>query len=318
MDFVKQYIVQSISAASNNLRLTAQKIEVVALLRETIIKSENIEQDIKRMKKVTELSTLAIRLNEIFSYLTGNQLDLFKISEKFKEHSQYLIKDLSSMLDTVSPAVFKMAIRKMEDKEQPAADQFSQKKQEEINAGISGKKEDDWKIIPQGLITEKPGFLSSYERFEETGGTGRSETDIEKEKLILEDDKDEEDIFFQNYESEILKPIKLIDKMLKKLSEENENNPDELNNFASIMKMNGELSAKIGFDIIANMHRVISKALLLIKTRELMPGKDVIESIRACLIVIVAVVRGKEVDITSYLNKAEEFGKEIQSIKIKG
>lgn len=308
MDFVKQYIIQSISAASNSLRLTTPKIEVVALLRETIVKSENIEQDIKRMKKITELSTLAIRLNEIFNYLRGNQLDLFKLSDKFKEHSQHLIKDLSSMLDTVSPAVFKAAINKIEDKEGTAANPVSTDKQEGINVEL-------FKRNPESEAFEKPADSP-------VNNTGKTETDIEKEKLILEDDKDEEDVFFQNYENEILKPIKQIDKMLKKLSvyggEESENSPEELNNFAGIMKMNGELSAKIGFDIIANMHRIISKALLLIKTRDLMPGKDVIESMRACLIVIVAVVRGKEVDITSYLNRAEEFGKEIQPIKIKG
>ena len=49
-----------------------------------------------------------------------------------------------------------------------------------------------------------------------------------------------------------------------------------------------------------------------------MPGHDVIEAMRACLIVIVAVVRGKELDITNYLNRAEAFGREIQSLKIKG
>jgi len=32
-------------------------------------------------------------------------------------------------------------------------------------------------------------------------------------------------------------------------------------------------------------------------------------------IVIVAVVRGKEVDITNYLNKAEEFGKTLSQTK---
>jgi hypothetical protein len=35
---------------------------------------------------------------------------------------------------------------------------------------------------------------------------------------------------------------------------------------------------------------------------------------RACLIVIVAVVRGKEVDITNYLNRAENFGRQIQDL----
>jgi len=292
MDFVKQYIVQSISAASNNLRLSTQKIEVVALLRECIVKSENLEEDIKQMKKITELSTLAIRLNEIYRYLKSNQVDLLKLSEKFKEHSQYLIKDLNAMLETVTPAVFKAALDKM--KSQNIQTKLEDKKEgkDEIKADLS-KREKESKVFE------------------------KSETEILKEKFIMEEDKDEEDVFFQNYEAEVLKPIKPIDAMLKKLGE-NEINTDELNSFAKIMRINGELSAKIGFDIIANMHSVIAKALQLIKTRELMPGREVIESMRACLIVIVAVVRGKEVDITNYLNRAEEFGREIQTIKIKG
>ena len=292
MDFVKQYIVQSISAASNNLRLSTQKIEVVALLRECIVKSENLEEDIKQMKKITELSTLAIRLNEIYRYLKSNQVDLLKLSEKFKEHSQYLIKDLNAMLETVTPAVFKAALDKM--------------KSQNIQTKLEDRKEGS---------NEIKADLSKRER--ESKVFEKSETEILKEKFIMEEDKDEEDVFFQNYEAEVLKPIKPIDAMLKKLAE-NEINTDELNSFAKIMRINGELSAKIGFDIIANMHSVIAKALQLIKTRELMPGREVIESMRACLIVIVAVVRGKEVDITNYLNRAEEFGREIQTLKIKG
>lgn len=83
------------------------------------------------------------------------------------------------------------------------------------------------------------------------------------------------------------------------------------------MKTNGELSRRIGFEILSNMHSIISKALLLIRNRDLMPGKEVIESLRACLIVIVAVVRGKEVDISNYLNKAEDFGNKLATIKLK-
>jgi hypothetical protein len=292
MDFVKQYIVQSISAASNNLRLSTQKIEVVALLRECIVKSENLEEDIKQMKKITELSTLAIRLNEIYKYLKSNQVDLLKLSEKFKEHSQYLIKDLNAMLETVTPAVFKAALDKMGNQNIQAKLEERKEDSNEINVDLS-KREKESKVFE------------------------KSETEILKEKIIMEEDKDEEDVFFQNYEAEVLKPIKPIDAMLKKLAE-NEVNTDQLNSFAKTMKINGELSAKIGFDIIANMHSIIAKAFQLIKTRELMPGREVIESMRACLIVIVAVVRGKEVDITNYLNRAEEFGREIQTIKIKG
>lgn len=294
MDLIKQYIVQSISAASNNLRLSTEKIEVVALLREAILRSTNLEADIKGMKKVTELSTLAIRLNEILSYLTTGQVDLFKLSEKFKEHSQYLIKDLSHMLDMANPVTFKNALNKINQSESP---------NNSLPAAEKKKAEDEIKVDLSKRVPDDSTFV-------------KTESDILKEKLILEEEKDDEEIFLQNYEAEILKQIKPLDGLLKQLSK-NEFNPEDLIHFSKIMSVNGEISGKIGFEIIANMHKIISKSLLLIRTRELMPGREVIESIRACLIVIVAVVRGKEIDITSYLNRAEEFGRKIQPLKVK-
>src|ERR1035437_642381 len=113
MDIIKQYMIQCVTTASNNLRLNAQKIEIVAMLRDVIIKSNDIESDIRNMKKITELSTLAIRFNEIYTYLVQPQIDLFKFSEKIKEHSAILIKDISHMLDIVSPDSFKHAIDKL-------------------------------------------------------------------------------------------------------------------------------------------------------------------------------------------------------------
>jgi|YelNatPaOPRAMG01_1025707.scaffolds.fasta_scaffold00523_35 hypothetical protein len=288
MDLIKQYIIQSISAASNNLRLSTEKIEVVALLREAILKSEDLQSEIKEMKKITELSTFAIRLNEIYNYLTQNHIDLFKFSDKFKEHSQYLIKDLSHMLDIVSPVSLK-------------------KKLEEIN---SKKNEEIIKPSENNISVDLSKRKYENINFE------KQETDEIKEKIIFEDEKEDEDFFIQNYETEILRPIKPLDSILKQLSK-NEFNSEEILNFANLMNDHGEKSAKIGFEIIANMHNIISKALMLIRTRDLMPGKDVVESMRACLIVIVAVVRGKEVDITNYLNRAEEFGKKLQNLKPK-
>ena len=113
MDLIKQYITQSITIAANNLRLNNQQIEVVALLKQTISKSENLSDDLINMKKITELSLLAIRLNDIYNSLTQNPIDLLKISDQFKEHSRYLIKDLGHMLDITTPAVFKTAIEKL-------------------------------------------------------------------------------------------------------------------------------------------------------------------------------------------------------------
>lgn len=282
MDFIRQYITQSLTAASNNLRLNTQQIEIVALLKDVINKSGDLGNDLITMKKITELSTLAIRLNEIYNSLTQNQIDLMKISDQFREHSRYLIKDLSHMLENVTPAAFQKSLDKLYNKPELAG---------EIKVDLSKRH------------TENEPFVKS-----EQGNL--------KERIVLEDISDDDDLLFQNYETAILKPIKPLDNYLKDISK-NEIDYEQIHAFAKVMIENARLSSKIGFDIIANMHQVVAKALNLIKSRELMPGKEVIESIRACLIVIVAVVKGKEVDITAYLNKAEEFGNQLSIIKVR-
>jgi hypothetical protein len=57
------------------------------------------------------------------------------------------------------------------------------------------------------------------------------------------------------------------------------------------------------------MHEIVAYAMDEIINGKLLPDKKIIESLRACLIVIAAVVKRKDVDITGYLNRAEEFGK---------
>ncbi len=291
MDLIKQYISQSISSAANNLRLNSQQIEVVALLRQHINNASDLKKDFSEMKKITELSTLAIRLNEILSYLTSGNIDLLKFSDKFRDHCQYLNRDISHFLEMVNPTTLRAALTKVHEATKPPRVIEPLEQENKIDYEFTTKNH-----VP--LISEK------------------SESEKIKERFILEDEPAEEDISFVNFEDTILKPIKPIDALLRDL-QKNEFEPDELIEFAEVMKSNGSLSEKVGFEIIASMHRIIARSLLLIKNRELMPGKDVIDSIRACLIVIVAVVKSKEVDITSYLNRAEEFGRKIQNIKIR-
>ncbi len=281
MDLIKYYINQSITIAANNLRLNNQQIEVVALLKEAITKSDNLSDDLINMKRITELSTLAIRLNEIYNSLTQNQIDFLKISDQFKEHSRYLIKDLGRMLDISTPQTFKAAIEKLK-----GSIVFPK---EEIKIDLSKRVPDDEPFVQV------------------------NSDDIKEEIIFNEDFKNDDEELIQNFEPTILNPIKPLDNVLKKISN-NEIDYEELIKYSKIMDENADLSRKIGFEILSGMHRIISKALILIKNRELMPGKDVIESLRACLIVIVAVVRGKDVDINNYLNKAEEFGNKLATI----
>jgi len=275
MDLVKIYIVQSISAASNNLRLNSQQVEVVAMLRQMILKSEDLGDDLYKMKRVTEFSKIGIRLNEIYSFLTTGKIDFFKISEKFKEHSQYLIRELNQLLESLSPEEFKTALRKMngEDENVPA-----------INIDLS--KHD--KNIMNQVLEESKNL---------------------KENIIIEEAESENESF-HSYEKKILSTIKPLEKMLSDL-QKNDIDYDELIKFNILLNQNARLSYGKSFEVVGNMHSILSRALDNIISHKLSPEKNVVDSIRACMIVIVAVIKGKEVDITGYLNKAEEFGRKL-------
>jgi len=282
MNLIKQYLVQAIANAANSLRLSTQKIEVVGLLKEVISRSDDIENDIKKMKKITQFSTLAIRLNEIYNYLDQPQVEMGKLSDKFREHSQFLVKDLNNMLEIVNPLSFKEAVKNLHAEKNSA--------EEEIKVDLSKRSAED----------------ISFEN---------QDRESIKEKIIMDDDR-EDDQFFQNYESTILKPIKPLDAMLKTLAD-GQTDKEDLVSFADTLSHNAEVSSRAGFEIIANMHKIVARALRLINKNNLTADKETIESMRACLIVIVAVVRGKEVNITNYLNRAEEFGERIDNLTIK-
>lgn len=300
MDLIKQYIVQAVISAANNLRLSTEKIEVVALIRETIGNCEDLEKEIHEMKKITEFSTFAIKLGEVYNYISKSKVDFLKVSDKFKEHSYLLVKDLNILLDKVNPHMYHQLLNKHQE--------------ETINLDLT---KDNIEKIPQpseekaaGPIKEDPQLDNKidFEINEE------SENDRLKEEIILEDEEKEDTFLFENYEEKILKPIKELDALLKNLTPDKVN-PEEIRRYLETMRKNAELSSKNGFGIIADMHKIFAHSLHLIESRAILPVKEVIEGMRACLIVIVAVIRGKEVDITNYLNRAEYFGRQIQNIK---
>jgi len=296
MDFTKQYLVQCLTSAANNLRLSTEKIEVVALLREDINKCDNLEIEICEMKKVTELSTFAIKLGELYNYLERGKIDFLKVTEKYKEHCSYIVKDLNTLLERVSPEMYRK-IRAQLVEQITKKNGFDEPIRNEINIVIEDKLKSI--AVPVEIKVEKE--------------KEKTENDILKEEYILEEEEKHEDILFEKFEERILHPIKMLDQFLKNLTPDNMNEV-EIDRYYRIMEKNAELSTRIGFDIISNMHNIFVNALLLIKSGSILPVKEVVESMRACLIVIVAVVKGKEVDITNYLNRAEHFGRQIQNI----
>ena len=273
MDLIKVYLIQSITAAANNLRLNPQQIEVVGLLRETITKSEDVGAEFLKMKKSTELSKLAVRLSEIYSFLTQGKVDFVKVSEQFKEHSRYLIRDLNQFLESVSPKVYKEAFNKI-----------NNEKQQIIDVELVDRSN----MAGQIMINERADQIRK-----------RSEENFEKPTNSILD-----------FEKKLLEPIKSLDEILKGLTL-GKVIPKELKDYSEIMEDNASLSNQRGFMVLEKMHIIIASSLNEIIAGTLEVNKITIEALRACLIVIVAVVKKKEVDTSGYLNRAEEFAKKF-------
>ncbi len=276
MYFAKQYITQCLSAAANSLRLTTQQIEIVALLKEEILSSTDLGEDIRMMKKITELSTLAIKLGEILNYLENGTIDFFKISDIFKDHSRNLIRDLSIMLESTNPASFKSSLDNMKN----------------LNSEL--------KEIKLDHHSNNIALQSDFE------------SDRLKEKFILEDEVEDDELLLQQYEANILSPIKPFDEFLNRLLSDDYEFA-EISYYINMFSNNFNNSKKFGFDLIAKMHFTIKESLELIKIKKLNPDKDVIDCLRACLIVIAAIVKRKDIDITNFLNKADSLNRKISS-----
>ena len=276
MDLVKVYLIQSITTAANNLRLNPQQIEVVGLLRETIVNSDDLGSELLLMKKTTELSKLAIRLAEIHTFLTQGKIDFVKISEQFREHSRYLIRDLNQFLESVSPKIYKDAFGKMNGSSPPL----------------------DVELIDRSNLA---------------GELLKRDDSIRSNELVKEEVSEENrKISNVDFEKKILSPVKALDELLKRIST-GDAEDSELNKYLELMQDHALLASLHNFDLIAKMHEIIASSFEAISKGNLKTEKSVVEALRACLIVIVAVIKRKDVDITGYLNRAEEFGKKYFS-----
>ncbi|MFA7228529.1 MAG: hypothetical protein WC061_05790 [Melioribacteraceae bacterium] len=288
MDLAKQYIIQCIIAAANNLRLSSEKIETVALIRERLNSAESLSEEIKNFKKITELSKLGIKLHEIYNFIENGKIDFLKLSDKFKEQSYNLVGEMSSILDVLTPQAARIA--------------FQKSAESSVNIDLSKRDSKNVKENLENIIHVTPEIQLPH----------RSRADELREAIIFEELSKESALDFENYEEKVLRPVKELDSFLNRVMKY-EFTENEIKGFIRSMNENAELSKKIGFEILSNMHQIFAKGLELIDTKKIAASSNVVESLRACLIVIVAVVRGKEVDITSYLTRAENFGKTIIS-----
>ena len=297
MDLVKQYIIQCIQTAANNLRLSSEKIEVVALLKEHFAESESLEDEILQMKKITEFSKFAIKLGEIYNFIAKEKVDFLKLSDHFKLHISALVRELNYLLDVITPSLFHQKM-----------------KIEEIN--LTTKFEE--KFTEEEVQEKEISDSESQDNFEEENYEELDESDsgfvvLGKNKVESEETEikeSEPEMTLEEYENLVVNPIKQLDSILEQVVR-SEKSTKELEDFIEIFENNLELSKKYSTEIVVRMHMIFLHTLRLFRKNELLPVVPVIEGMRSCLIVIVALVRGKDVDISYYQNMAEDFWKKI-------
>ncbi len=318
MDLIKLYITQTITAASNNLRLSSEKIEVVAMLKEFVTNSETMESDLKRMKKITELSTIGIRLHRTYTFLTEEKIDFAHISENFKEHSQWLVNDLSHLLDMVNPKTFKEVLSKVNEKYKEKNEKPEEiepdKEIEEISVDLSKRKHDvdEFDITIDDETIEKNLYIEA-DKEPETAAPKAKDIKVKEETKKEASAKKEPE---EKFEDVILKSINILESFLEEILTD-EKSLSKIDPLLKKLDKNVKLCLENDQFVVSWMQKMLSDTLLLIQDKTYEPDEELVDSMRACLIVSAAIIRGKEVDISGYLTKAENLGLQNKKSKKK-
>lgn len=140
MNFINEYIIQSIVCASNNLRLSTEKIEIVTLIRQFFEKENDIALIIFLMKQKTEFSKFAVKLDTLYKFISKEKIDFTKITESFKEHCHFITQELGMLLDILSTAKTKELLEELLENKRSFV-QAKQNKSEEKE--VAGTTKDD-------------------------------------------------------------------------------------------------------------------------------------------------------------------------------
>ncbi len=296
MDFVKNYMISALSEASKKLRLNPEKVEVLHRVEEWIGKRENLGEDIAILKRITETSRLAIRLQDINNYLNFEKIDYKKFSEKFLEHCNFLVTDLEFLLLNVNQSTIRKILERVETIKDYKAEypnlhikiELDQTNEIGPSAYTHAGKRRSMKIDPV-VEPELPLVHTEPARI------GKRAL-IEKEKDFL------------------YGPIKDLEELIRRMGKEDFRS-SEVFKFSDIFSERVKFCKKNGLDELLPAYENITMALRYIYNKEMHVSRDVIELFRAAMIVIVSEVRGLQHDIAEYKLRNQIFTETLKVYK---
>ncbi len=296
MDFVKNYMISALTEATKKLRLNPEKVEVLHRLEEWISKRENLGEDIAILKRITETSRLAIRLQDINNYLNFEKIDYKKFSEKFLEHCNYLVTDLDFLLLNVNQSTIRKILERVET--------IKDYKAEYPNIHI--KIELDQTNEGSPVVYSPPGKRRSL----------KIDPVVEPELPLVHSEPSEnvKRVLIERERDFLYGPIKELEELIRRMSKEDFRS-SEVFKFSDIFSERVKFCKKNGLNELLPAYENIALALRYIYNKEMHVSRDVIELFRAAMIVIVSEVRGLKHDISEYNLRNQIFTETLKVYK---
>jgi hypothetical protein len=120
---------------------------------------------------------------------------------------------------------------------------------------------------------------------------------------------------YKKFEKRIIQQIKYYDEFLTRLYQQGIDLNELMEAVDEAKKIEEEIEEH-KFEVLANIQNTFSTTLELIFKNTLPITNDTIESLRACLIVIAAVIKNKDIDLSYYLSRVDNLKKIINSFHI--
>ncbi len=296
MDFVKNYMISALTEASKKLRLNPEKVEVLHRLEEWVGKRESLGEDIAILKRITETSRLAIRLQDINNYLNFEKIDYKKFSEKFLEHCNYLVSDLDFLLHNVNQATIRKILERVETIKEYKADYPNVHLKIELDQAPGN---------PGTGYQPPPGrrSLKLDNLIEQELPLVYTDTAKLNKRALIEQERD----FLYG-------PIKDLEELIQRMKKEDFRS-SEVFKFSDLFTERVNFCRKNGLEDLTICYENIANGLRLIYNKEMQVTRDVIELFRAAMIVIVTEIRGLQHDITEYRLRNQLFTETLKVYK---
>lgn len=293
MDYVKNYIISAISEASHKIRLNPEKIQILSNLEEWLSTREDLNSDIQILKRITETSKLAIRLGDIINYLSFEKIDYKKFSEKFLEHSVFLVADLDFLLLSVNNLSFKKILNRVETLKNMKSDTQSQNLKIELDlAAEEFQKVQKAASTKRSMRIEKksePELPLVYEEPQKK----------DKRKLIEE----ERDFLYA--------PLRDLEELLQRMKKEDFRS-SEVFRFSDLFDERVKFCRLHNLRELLDAYSNLASALRLIYNKEMIVNHEILDYFRAAMIVVVTEIKGLDHDITEYRLRNQLFAENLK------